>query len=148
MVKQCGNRGFTLVELMVAVAIVGILAAIAYPAYRNYVMESNRTDAQEALTRLAGMEETWYMSHNAYADETDINQLGGSTSPQGYYDISIANTNCGSSGAYTCFTATAAPVPTGPQSQDTECGSFSIDQNGTETVSGTLQSTPSKCWSK
>lgn len=147
MIKQCGNRGFTLIELMVAVAIVGILAAIAYPAYRNYVMESNRTDAQEALTRLAGMEETWYMSHNSYAGSSDIDQLGGSTSPQGYYTISVDDTSCGTAG--TCFTATATPVPTGPQNDDTECAKLSIDQNGTKLAqtSGGASSTTT-CWSK
>lgn len=144
MVKQCANRGFTLIELMVVLAIVGILAAIAYPSYRNYVMESNRTDAEEALTRLAGMEETWYMSHNAYADESDIDQMGGSTSPQGYYTIKITN-NC-TNGTDTCFLATATPTSTGPQSQDTACYAFTIDQNGTKSVTGT--SSASECWSK
>lgn len=147
MVKRRTNRGFTLIELMVVVAIVAILAAITYPAYRNYVVESNRSDAQVALTRLAGMEETWYMSHNSYAGNSDIDQLGGSTSPQGFYTIQITNQNCALSNGsgYTCFTATATPTSKDGQNQDTGCTSLSIDQNGTKTANGMSSS---KCWSK
>lgn len=60
------NRGFTLVELMITVAIVGILAAIAYPSYVRYVIRSNRTDAQKALLQMAQEAERFFTQTNAY----------------------------------------------------------------------------------
>lgn len=60
------ERGFTLIELMIVVAIIGILAAIAYPSYQNSVEKSRRTDAKSALSGLAGAMERHYTTNSTY----------------------------------------------------------------------------------
>ncbi|MGA7800935.1 MAG: type IV pilin protein [Gammaproteobacteria bacterium] len=140
--------GFTLIELMIVVVIVGILAAVAYPAYRSSVIKTRRSDAQVALTNTAALQEKWYMDHNSYATNADINSLGGATSPQGYYDIAIANNNCstivGTRTVYSCFKATATPNGQGGQSDDTTCATLSIDQDGVKSNTGS--GTVADCW--
>lgn len=92
------NRGFTLIELMVVVAVVGILAAIAYPAYTSNAKKTRRADAQAALTGLAGALERHYTENNTY---TGAAQVGNTGSPAifsteapvdgatKYYDLTI-----------------------------------------------------------
>ena len=62
-------RGFTLVELMIVVVVVSILAAVAIPSYRNYVMRSQRIDATTALLRIQAAEEKYFLQNNAYTDQ-------------------------------------------------------------------------------
>lgn len=140
--------GFTLIELMIVVVVVGILAAIAYPAYRSSVIKTRRSDAKIALTNAAALEEKWYMDNNTYATNSDINSLGGATSPQGYYAIAITNPGCsstvGTKTVYSCFTATATPTSQGGQQDDTACATLTIDQDSVKgnTGSGTV----ADCW--
>lgn len=64
-----GNRktfGFTLLELMIAVAIVGILATIAYPSYTSFVTESNRSEGQRGLLRYANIQEQYFVDYRTY----------------------------------------------------------------------------------
>lgn len=63
------QRGFSLMELMIAVAIVGILASVAYPSYRAYVTRSNRTDTQQALLQMAQQAERYFAVHGSYDPE-------------------------------------------------------------------------------
>ena len=65
--QQHGVHGFTLIELMVTVAIVAILSAIAYPAYTEYILKSRRTDAKNALLDLAARQERFYSLNNKYS---------------------------------------------------------------------------------
>ena len=60
-------QGFTLIELMVAVAIVGILAGLAWPSYRNYVMRANRSAAQQFMLDIANREEQYMLDARSYA---------------------------------------------------------------------------------
>lgn len=93
------QRGLTLIELMVAVLIVGILAAIAYPSYRAQVRRSNRTEARVALEQTAGALEkcyTRYMAYNDIANCPAANQFDGGGSfdtPQGFYNITAPTLN-------------------------------------------------------
>lgn len=64
------STGFTLIELMIVVAIVGILAAIAYPSYQEYVLRGNRSEAQALLNDAAARQERYYTQNNTYADTT------------------------------------------------------------------------------
>lgn len=88
---QQKQQGFTLVEMLIAVAIVGILAAIAYPAYMDSVKKSRRTDAQTALLGLAGAMERQYTVAGAYNADTDtsgnadIDEDGNGVPDSGFY---------------------------------------------------------------
>lgn len=134
------SKGFTLIELMVTVAIVGILTMIALPSYQAYVLKSHRTVAINALMSLASQEARWYTTNNAY--QSDMTQLGyalANSNPvpdasSNYYKISAVTTA-------SSFTLTA--VPQGNQANDT-CGNFTYTDLGVQGVNGT--SSASSCW--
>jgi type IV pilus assembly protein PilE len=100
-VTERKQQGFTLIELMITVAIVGILAAVALPNYKNYVVRSARIQAQTELLALAALQEKIYLNSNAYAfgasgvttayNGTSAGGLGrtSGTSNDGRYAISI-----------------------------------------------------------
>lgn len=128
------SSGFTLIELMIVVVIMGILAAIGYPSYTRYVVESRRSDAQIALTQLAAQEEKFFSQCNTYV-ATDYTTgtvmacagLGTTyptTSPNGYYNLTVA---AGTSTIATSFIATATPVAGTSQATD---GAFTISNTG------------------
>jgi type IV pilus assembly protein PilE len=126
MTKQCG--GFTLIELIIAVAVIGILSAIAYPSYQNHLSKSRRTDGMAALMKEAVLQERYAVQNNGCYSSA---ALGGSTSANGYYDMSVSSNNCDS---YT-LTATA----TGVQSSDSDCSILTLDNLGNKTPD-------SGCW--
>jgi type IV pilus assembly protein PilE len=140
------SGGFTLIELMVTVAIVAILATIAVTTYSNQVLKSRRTEAKSALLDLAGREERLFSTTNAYSsDEAFL----------GYAAASTQMTNMNFGNRYYQLTATVAPLvnpttytltanPVGTQVNDTTCGSFSVNQLGVQTVTGT--GTVASCW--
>jgi type IV pilus assembly protein PilE len=130
--------GVSLIELMVVVTLVAILASIAVPSYRRYVMRSQRTDATASLLRLQAAQEKYYLQNNAYApDVTTL--LIPATSDQGLYGISIAPGAGNQS-----YTATAAPVTGKSQQSDTYCKSFTLTDTGVRAVTGT--DSQATCW--
>lgn len=136
--------GFTLIELMIVVAIIAILATIGYPSYRDQVIKTNRTDGKSALSQAAVLQERWFTENNSYT--TNLTKLGGSTSQEGHYNIAVVigdiNGTACDSGTHTknnCFELTATPV--GAQSSD-GCGNLKLDSFGRKTVSGT----DNRCW--
>lgn len=73
--KFGGRRGFTLLELMITIGIIGILSAIAIPTYRNYVVTAKRSEAQQELVHLASRMENCYSLNNTYDGCVDENSL-------------------------------------------------------------------------
>lgn len=141
------GRGFTLIELMVAVSIVAILAAVALPAYFQYVERARRTDAKNALLTAAQTMERLYTQNNSYAAAT-IGDAAGDTIPdhapadrphaERTYDISFGTPSTLTANAYT-LTATRAGV----QANDTTCGDFTLTSAGAK---GVTLGTVARCW--
>ena len=138
------QHGVTLMELMVVVAIVGVLAAIAYPSYRAQVRRSNRTEARVALEQTAGALEKCYTRYMVYDDASTncpaSNQFdagAGFNTPRGFYRITGVVTG-------TTFALTA--VPQGAQATDAQCMNFTLNETGVRGVSGSASATPAQCW--
>lgn len=85
--------GFTLIELMIVVAIIGVLAAIAYPAYGQYKVRVNRTDTQAEMMQIAHRLTTFKMANQNFTGRTAINTYGATTIPrtQPLYDIALTD---------------------------------------------------------
>ena len=117
-------RGFTLIEVMVVVAIVAILAAVGIPSYQNYVRKSNRAAAQAFLTDLANKEVLYLQTARAYGSLTDLGVSPPSDVAK-FYNVTVATTV----GPPPGFTLTATPL-SGMQTAD---GWIALDQDGTKT---------------
>ncbi|MGX9462383.1 type IV pilin protein [Shewanella sp. A14] len=130
--KQISLKGFTLIEVMITVVIIGILSAIAYPSYTSFIVKSGRSEGMAAVMRVSNLQEQYYMDHRSFAE--DMTKLGLSADPflteSGFYSVDSAGTT-----AYT-ITATAK----GSQAtRDTTCATITLTSAG---IKG-----PSKeCW--
>ena len=156
-------RGFTLMELMIAVAIIGILAAIALPSYRQYVMRSNRTVAKVALQTLAAQQESYATDHKGYAASFERLGYSGSgttgyvttdgsisrSSANALYSLQLHNdssgtlASCASLGGTptsSSYRISATPVAT---ATDTMCSTLCISSNGTR---GAASGGTETCW--
>lgn len=114
-------KGFSLIELMIAVTIVGIITAIALPTYTEHVQRTRRSDGQVALLSLAARMEHFYTENNTYIGATPAAVGASATSPEGFYTVATSNLGTGT------YTLTATPVNGGPQDSDT-CGALAINQ--------------------
>lgn len=131
-------RGFTLIELMVVVAIIGILSAIAYPSYVEFIVKSRRAVATACLTELAQFLERNNTSNMTYNVALPNNQCRADLT--GFYTISFAT------GQPTASTFTIQAVPQGQQAtRDTRCGTLTLSHIGVKTESGTASSYRD-CW--
>jgi type IV pilus assembly protein PilE len=133
------TRGFSLIELMVVVVVIGLLSAIALPSYTRYVLRSHRSSAITGVLDVASRQARYYTTNNTYT--TSMTALGYPADPMPltdssnrYYDLSVASASA------TAFSIRAVPV--NAQTKDT-CGTYRISDLGVKSVdSGTL----GDCW--
>jgi len=126
-------KGFTLIELMIAVVIIGLLAAIAYPSYTGIIQKTRRQEAQRTLLESSQVMEGFYAMNVNYSGAVTANKLTIFTVSEefsDYYNLTAVATN-------STFTLTATPY--GDQANE-DCGTLTITQNGTTTPS------TSGCW--
>lgn len=127
MQQQISTKGFTLIEVLIVVAIIGIIASFAISSYSDSVQKTRRADGKAAVLQAAAAQERWYAQEQQYSYE--ITDIGGATSSEGFYSIAVTNVlgavTCADS---TCYTITATAV--GVQASDTECGTLTVDNLG------------------
>lgn len=130
------SRGFTLIELMITLAIIAVLAAMAYPTYLDSIRTGRRADAMDALLTLQSLEEAYRANNTTYGS---IAQIGGNAnSVDGHYTVAITNTGA------TTYTLTATAV--GDQANDADCAGAN---NMTLTITAADPrgvKAPADCW--
>lgn len=122
------QKGFSLIELMIVVAVIGILAAVAYPAYQDYVIRAKRGEAMNALAELRIAQEKWRANNTNFVTSTaSLGSLSIATSTvDGNYDLTLLEPT----GSQVGFLAIASPAVGSTQVNDTTCGAFAVDRNG------------------
>jgi type IV pilus assembly protein PilE len=138
--------GFTLIELMIAVALVGIIAAVALPSYSSYVKRGNRSEGRAFLMDIAAKQERFYSDNNQFTTTIGSTGIGyseptsctasGTQSESCLYTLTVATANSNQQ-----FTLTATPT-----FSDTECGALTLTQDGTRGEGGSLA--VEDCWGK
>lgn len=143
------TRGFTLIEIMMVIAIIGILAAIALPGYEQYVTRSKRGLAKSAIVQVMDLQAQFFVDNKAFT--TDLTDLGyaengfginrsgkevASTSTDRVYIIQLA-----SGASATAFTMEAVPQ-LAQATKDSKCGTLKITHTGVKSVSGS----GTDCW--
>ncbi|WP_269471106.1 type IV pilin protein [Sulfuriflexus mobilis] len=137
------HLGFTLIEVMITIAIIGILVAVALPSYQDQVIKTRRSDGKAALTRVAQALERCFSQNGRYTGATCPAATGTGTPPvpppqdseEKFYKISIATT---------ASTYDLTAMPQAPQTADTKCANLTLDQTGAKGKSGT--GTIADCW--
>ncbi|WP_283248525.1 type IV pilin protein [Luteibacter aegosomatis] len=131
--------GFTLIELMIVVAVIAVLTMIALPSYTRYTFRARRAEGQELLLRVATAQERYYSTYNTYAGSvTSDLKFSTDTSANGYYQVSVASSGGSLASGYV-LTATAKLSQAGDA-----CKNLTLDSNGTKSQTGTT--TNGRCW--
>ncbi|WP_349743453.1 type IV pilin protein [Roseateles cavernae] len=140
-VGPTGSHGFTLVELMLAVVIAGILAAVALPSFQHMVQKGRRADAVATLSAVQQAQERWRANRATYTEKLSDLQFSSDQSLDKHYVIKIVLTNDGATG----YTIEANALESSPQAKDSACAKMSITMSG-----GQMQYLPTTggCWSR
>ncbi|GGK01767.1 type 4 fimbrial biogenesis protein PilE [Pseudomonas matsuisoli] len=135
------SKGFTLIEVMIVVVIIGILASIAYPSYQSYVQRGNRTEGMALLSDAAARQERYFAQTRTYVtDSSKLESLGlqkrdgAFMSQTQKYQLTVSGTDG--------YTLTATPK--GAQANDTKCGNLTLNAAGTRGASGSAGA--AECW--
>ena len=129
------TRGFTLIELMIVVAVLSIIVAVGYPSYMEHVKKSRRAEGMGQLLELADRMERSYSDRGTYP--TNISEVYVATTDNGFYTLSIVSADNVS------FTVSAAPTSLGKQNTD-KCKTFTLTSLGQKSISGSVPN--SQCW--
>lgn len=126
--------GFSLIELLVTLAILAIVMSLGTAGYRQYLQRANRVDATSALLRVAAAQEKFYAQNGQYADNAQLAAappagLGITGTERGYYTLSVTPAPV-AGGLAVGFTATATVDPGSNQRNDDGCRSFTINERG------------------
>ena len=139
MSTSVGQRGFTLIEVMIATAIITVLVTLAYPSYLEQVHRGHRLDALIALSQVQQAQERWRANHGSFT--SDLSLLGLPAQASSRYRIAIRDSAAHS------YTAVATAVAS--QASDTACSSLSVVQSAGHTrYVSTGSATPQRCWNR
>jgi type IV pilus assembly protein PilE len=144
------TRGLTLIELLIALAVAGILAAVAFPSYQGYMRSAYRAEARTALMEAA----QWMERHFSMTQSYAVSSQGGAINDAALTAANLAVTprsgtpryNLSFAAGPTASTYTLQAVPTGAQASDTVCGTLTLTNLQVRGISGTGQ--VSDCWSR
>ena len=146
------QSGFTLIELMITVAIMGILSAIIYPSYVKSVLKGKRADAKVEILRIAQLQEGYFAQNMSYANTLTKLGLAEDTidSDQKEYRITIgarSPSNCDGTNAIPCISYRLDATPLGGQVKDTECPRFTLSSSGRKGAGSSASAEQvRKCW--
>lgn len=144
-------RGFTLLELMITVAIVAILAAIAIPSYTNQIRRAHRSEGTAALLSIQTAQEKTYLQYGRYAVGGELSSAATATTPglnipatttSGYYTLAVTSASAGASD----YTATATAASS--QVNDTKCSTLTVNSTGVKTSKDNGGVATTECWTK
>lgn len=145
------TKGFSIIELMVTVSIIGLLTAIAYPSYMSTVQKNNRTEATIEMMDIAQRLQRCYSTYGRFDDTNNKDQCAVYEQLEegdkkiisrgsGYYEITLTNPGI------TTYTLTAKPVSNKRQADDKKCTEFSLDQTGKKLAKDSYGNLAEKCW--